>query len=166
MPGNSLQASHVHLLAQASYSQFIQFSNSGQTGSTSSNKRLKCCKEFSFQYNGLLYCRACVSNKALHSTLCEGGKLFFTRHIADINTHRAYKYSECSNSDQIIVVLKRSSDHKRYPPQVQHPLRITSCTSSRGQFSLSEHSLRKQGHVRVRRCKFLSNTPHFAFTQF
>ena len=41
---------------------FNQFSNSGQTGSAGSNQLLKCSREFSFQKNGLLYCRACVSS--------------------------------------------------------------------------------------------------------
>ena len=47
------------------------------------------------------------------------------------------------------MVLEWSNGHKRYPPEVKHPLRITSCTSSRGQPSLSVYSLRKQGYVVV-----------------
>ena len=63
------------------------------------------------------------------------------------HSHRVYNFSEYSNSDKTNGVLKRSNSHKRYPPQVQHPLRITTCTSSRGQPSLSEHSLQKQGFM-------------------
>ena len=64
------------------------------------------------------------------------------------------------------MVLKRSSGHKQYHPQAQHPLWITSYTSSGGQPSLREHSLRKQGYVRARRCKLLSNITRFVFKQF
>ena len=59
-----LQATYDHLLVQACYSQFNQFSNSGQTGLASSNELLKCCRQFLFQYNRLLYCRVCVRSKA------------------------------------------------------------------------------------------------------
>ena len=46
--------------------------------------------------------------------------MYFTRHIADINTHRIYiKSVYCG------TVIKRSSGHKRYyPPQFKHPPRI------------------------------------------
>ena len=132
------------------------FPNSGQTESAGSNELLKCCRDLSFQYNGLLYCRACVSSEAY--------TVLFARKISNFSNDalRIFIRTESTNilsaAIQIdIVVLKRSSGHKRYPPQVQHPLRITSGASSRGQPSLNEHLLRKQGYVRVRRCKFLTN---------
>ena len=94
--GSPLQATYGHQLVQASYSQINQFFNSGQTGWAGFNELLKC-KEFSFQYNGLLYCRARVSSVA---------------------------YTECT-SDQSPVVVKRSSGCKRYyPPQFKHSPRI------------------------------------------
>ena len=138
---SSLQATYGHLLVQASYSQFDHFSNSGQTGLASSNKLLKCYREFSFQYNGLLWYRACVRSPSLRSTLCEEGKSFFTWHIADINTPRVYKYSEFSHSDQTVVVLKRSNGHTRYPPQVQHPLQTTNRMTLSGTILLERTTL-------------------------
>ena len=42
----------------------INFTNSDQIGLVSFDELLKCCREFSFQYNGLLYCRACVRSEA------------------------------------------------------------------------------------------------------
>ena len=61
---SSLQATYGHLLVQASYSQFNQFSNSDHTGLASFDEQLKYCREFSFQYNGLLYCRALARREA------------------------------------------------------------------------------------------------------
>ena len=46
------------------------------------------------------------------------------------------------------MVLKRSSGHTQYPSQVQHPLWITSCTSSRGQSSLKKQTHRESKAVR------------------
>ena len=62
----------------------INFPNSGQTDLVSFNELLKCCREFSFQYNILLYCRACVRSEAYTVLFARKGKSFFARHIADI----------------------------------------------------------------------------------
>ena len=63
--GNRLEATYYgYLLVQTSCSQYNKFSNSGQIGLAGSNELLKCCREFSFQYNGLLYCRACINSEA------------------------------------------------------------------------------------------------------
>ena len=72
--GSSVKATYGYLLTQASYSRFNQLFNSGQTGSASSNELLKCCREFSFQYNGLLYCRACVSSEVYSQLLATSDK--------------------------------------------------------------------------------------------
>ena len=42
----------------------INHPNSGQTGLVSFNELPKYCREFSYQYNGLLSCRACVRSEA------------------------------------------------------------------------------------------------------
>ena len=57
-----------------------------------------------------------------------------------------YKFSECNNSDETNVVLKRSSGHKRYySPQFQHLPQIAAARILKKQPSLKEqHSLREQ----------------------
>ena len=74
--GSSLQTIYGHLLAQTSYSQFNHFSNTCQTGSADSIELLKCCKEFSFQYNGLMHCRACVCSEAYTVLFARKGSHF------------------------------------------------------------------------------------------
>ena len=55
----------------------INFPNSGQTGLVSFNEPFKCCREFSFQHNGLLYWRACVRSEAYAVLFARKGKSFF-----------------------------------------------------------------------------------------
>ena len=52
-----------------------------------------CCREFKLQYNILLYCRACFSTKAyiVLFVISDKRKGKFTRHAANIVTHRVYK---------------------------------------------------------------------------
>ena len=95
----------------------INFPNTSQTGLVSFNELLKYCREFSFQYNRLLYCRACGRSKAYTVLFARKGKSFFARHIHLMLTE--------STSDQSIVVVERSSNHKRYyPPHFKHPPQI------------------------------------------
>ena len=71
-----LQATYGHLLVQENYSQLNQFSNSDQTGLASSNELLKYCRDFSFQYNGLLYPRASISSEAYTALFARKGSHF------------------------------------------------------------------------------------------
>ena len=98
---------------------FIKFPNNGQTGLVSFNELLECCRELSLQYNGILYCRACVRSEAYTVLFARKGTPFFSYDIyADILILTE------SASDQSSVVIKRSSSQKRcYPPQFKHPPR-------------------------------------------
>ena len=68
----------------------ISFPSRGQTGLVSFNELLKCCRKFSFQYNGLLYCRACVRSEAYTALFARKGKSFFTRHTREHLIRRFY----------------------------------------------------------------------------
>ena len=152
-----MKINYGYLLVQTIYSQFNQFSNSGQRGSASFNELLKCCREFSFQYNELWYCEACVSSKAYTVFLARKRSNFLH------DTSRTIVLTESTNIMSVAIQIRLLwyssglSGHKRHPSQVQHPLRITSCACSRGQPSLNEHPLRNQAYVRVRRCNFFSS---------
>ena len=89
--GGSLQAIYGHLLVQASYIQFKQFSNSGQTRSLSSNELLKCCREFPFHNDGLPYSRAYVRSEACSILFAREG-----RHFSQ-DTSRTLTLSESTN---------------------------------------------------------------------
>ena len=95
---------------------FINFPNNGQTCLVSFNELLECCREFSLQYNGILYCRACVRGEAYTVLFARKGNLCVSHDIyADILILTE------SASDQSTVVIKRSSSQKRcYPPQFKH----------------------------------------------
>ena len=71
-----MEATYDYLLVQTSYSQYNHFSNSGQTGRVSSKDLIKCCREFSFQYVELLYCRTCISSGAYTVLFARKGSHF------------------------------------------------------------------------------------------
>ena len=110
--GSSLQATYGHLLIQASYRQFDQFSNSSQTDLVSFNERLKCYSQFSnfcsTDYSTVEL--ACAAKLTQYSFWEKESQ--FSDATSRTNLH----------SLQIIVVLKQSSGHKRfYPPRFKHP---------------------------------------------
>ena len=96
----------------------INFPNSGQTGLVSFNELLRCGREFSFQYNGLLYCRACVRSEAYTVLFARKRKSFFR------TTSQTLILTESTSDQSAVVVVERSSNHKQYyPPQFKHPSR-------------------------------------------
>ena len=95
----------------------------------------------------------------------------FTRHAADIVTHRIYNNqgihsyyleassaleSERSNSDLTTVVHRRSCGFKRNPPQVQHPLRIARAMREFSGTTLPERALAVNNEAMsgVKRCNY------------
>ena len=73
---SKLGTTYDYLLVQTSYSQLNQFPNTGQIVRAGSNELPKCCKEFSFQYNGLMYCIACVTSEAYTVLFARKGSHF------------------------------------------------------------------------------------------
>ena len=172
--GSSLQATYGYLLVQASYSQFnqfsnngqtgvvnkllkfvenFQFSNSGQTGLASFNELLKCCREFSYQYNELQYFRVCVRSEVYTVLLARKGSHF------SHDTSRTYSQSLqilCYSSGQVVISdITLPNSNTRHEKLLREfsgtnlPARKTLAAGASSVRGLGDANLFRKSHIRL-----------------
>ena len=112
----------------------------------------------SFRFSTTDYCTVELASAAKLTQYSLRGReiIFYMTHRG--HTHRAYKFSKWSEWDQTIVLLKRSSGHKRYyPPQFKHPPRIAAARVLRDNPPWKDNTRceSKEGYAWFR-CKFIS----------
>ena len=131
----------------------FQFSNSGQTGLASFNELLKCCREFSYQYNELQYFRVCVRSEVYTVLLARKGSHF------SHDTSRTYSQSLqilCYSSDQVVISdITLPNSNTRHEKLLREfsgttlPARKTLAAGASSVRGLGDANLFRKSHIRM-----------------